>query len=71
MNETMSHAPTGATKTVIFARESDRHPNRMVSMDGTPEWSKHAWMKWYPQGKVVRIVREDKNWYRILRPTVG
>ena len=54
-------------KTYIVARERAERPFRQVVLDGTPEQVKQDWMKWHPQGKVLKIVKEDKTWWQLLR----
>ena len=54
-------------KTYIVARERAERPFRQVVLDGTPERVKQDWMKWHPQGKVLKIVKEDKTWWQLLR----
>lgn len=54
-------------RTYIIARERIGSPFRQVVLDGTPDEVTTIWMKWHPQGKVLKVVKEDKTWWHIIR----
>jgi len=54
-------------KTFIVARERAERPFRQVVLEGTPEQVTQTWMQWHPQGKVLKVVKEDKTWWTLKR----